>query len=714
MLELIMKLEPNFKMNLTLNDKNLMMGNFRCLLAECLDRNESRKTTINEIECTEYVFVVSQGVLVKAAVQNPSEKNLDWVELCKEAKLRNIRFHFICNLPLSEDRSFLVFAAQMTSGYCLYWELENQQIEQIIFKIFMGMKQNCTRFINFTSYDFTNCNETNSGFLPCINQQNRATNRINQLNSGLGMIASLHVPQRRMYVVTQKMRLVDFEIDRINHFEQFNALDYNDDVYKLFENSLNENMLNERWWNLFQMHPHSLPFCKELKRRKMFYPNKINILLNNQGMSWTNFVKQIWFNRGHPKNWNPEKTCKRFIVNSTSIGTDIFSLFKSIRQISFDLTTLISKISVSEGTLGIPCDEDCAVVFTYVFSLFINDFVIVSNELKTNVALVAFSMKNCALYEKAKEFIISKPPYAKSLSRKLCTFIIDSKIFQGRDLLYRKRLIRKGLHKNHNVILDLDSTIAQNMQKVRISELCESNGRENLVNILTNTVTKRPKTIKLNKYEKPSDTQTSIIQKLKDVVESGQYFKQSCHMCFIDKRWETVTKPCTENNCCALACKDCLKKWYSSNQPGKLWNSSRIKCPFCKKEPGLSFLIHHNENISSVKVLEGDEDNHMYYAWCKRCHKVAEYCPKECAQQEIPNPQKFACVDCKSKSGARPCPKCGHGIIKIDGCNHIRCVCGCHWCYQCGNEFPETVIYDHMREKHGDIFTRENDPEEYD
>jgi hypothetical protein len=125
-------------------------------------------------------------------------------------------------------------------------------------------------------------------------------------------------------------------------------------------------------------------------------------------------------------------------------------------------------------------------------------------------------------------------------------------------------------------------------------------------------------------------------------------------------------------------------------------------------------LIQHNDQISSVKVLEGQEDDHTYYAWCKRCNKIAEYCPKECAQQEIPNPQKFACVDCKSKSGARPCPKCGHGIVKIDGCNHIRCVCGCHWCYQCGKEFPETVIYDHMRNEHGDIFTRENDPEEYD
>lgn len=695
MLEQIMKLSPNFKMLSTLHEENMMMGNFRCLLASCLDRNE-----------TDCIFLVSQGVKVKAAVQNQFEKNLDWVNLCKEAKLRNTRFHFICNLPLSEDRSFLVFAAQMTGGYCLYWELENQHIEQMIFKIIMGMSQTCTRFINMSSFDFTKCDESNTGFLPCLNQQNRTINRISKLNSGLGMIASQNAPQRRMYVVTQKMRLSDFEISEMREIilhQTFDPLNYDINTLKSFETTLNDNMLNERWWNLFQMHPFSLPMCKELKKRKMFFQNsnKIGILLNNQSMPWTNLVKTVWFHRGQPKNWNNGITCNRFIVNSTSIHTDIFSVFKAIRQKSFDLTLLISKIKIVEGNFGIPCDEDCETIFSYLFSLFINDFVIVSNELKTNIALISLTMKNCALYQKAQEFFILRPPYSKSLSRKLCTFIIESKIFYGCDLLYRKRLVRKGLYKNRNVIINLDH------ESVRISELIQTNGMENLVNVLLNIPMKRPKLIKFNKYEIPSTPQKTLLSLLKEIVESGQYYKQSCHMCFSDKRWDIVIKPCTETNCSAVACKDCQRKWYNSNQPGKIWNSQRIKCPFCKKAPGFDFINQYNDKITSVKMLEGDEDEHMYYAWCKRCQKIAEYCPKQCAQQEIPNPERFACADCK-KTGARPCPRCGHGIIKIDGCNHIRCVCGGHWCYQCGKEFSENTIYQHMTNEHGGYFTRDD------
>ncbi|GAB1311338.1 hypothetical protein MFIFM68171_01548 [Madurella fahalii] len=34
--------------------------------------------------------------------------------------------------------------------------------------------------------------------------------------------------------------------------------------------------------------------------------------------------------------------------------------------------------------------------------------------------------------------------------------------------------------------------------------------------------------------------------------------------------------------------------------------------------------------------------------------------------------------------GWKRCPDCKRWVEKTDGCNHIACICGCHFCYRCG------------------------------
>lgn len=50
------------------------------------------------------------------------------------------------------------------------------------------------------------------------------------------------------------------------------------------------------------------------------------------------------------------------------------------------------------------------------------------------------------------------------------------------------------------------------------------------------------------------------------------------------------------------------------------------------------------------------------------------------------------------------CPSCGTGVEKSEGCNHITCNCGCHFCFLCGKAFNEKSVYNHMTEEHGAIF----------
>lgn len=67
------------------------------------------------------------------------------------------------------------------------------------------------------------------------------------------------------------------------------------------------------------------------------------------------------------------------------------------------------------------------------------------------------------------------------------------------------------------------------------------------------------------------------------------------------------------------------------------------------------------------------------------------------------------------KNSKRPtyihyCPKCNSPLVKTEGCNHIQCVCGCHWCYACPPKKSPifktaSECYAHMTKIHGGYFT---------
>jgi hypothetical protein len=44
---------------------------------------------------------------------------------------------------------------------------------------------------------------------------------------------------------------------------------------------------------------------------------------------------------------------------------------------------------------------------------------------------------------------------------------------------------------------------------------------------------------------------------------------------------------------------------------------------------------------------------------------------------------------------SKPCPRCTRSITKIDGCNHITCKCGAHFCWLCGMGYAPNEINAH-------------------
>ena len=52
----------------------------------------------------------------------------------------------------------------------------------------------------------------------------------------------------------------------------------------------------------------------------------------------------------------------------------------------------------------------------------------------------------------------------------------------------------------------------------------------------------------------------------------------------------------------------------------------------------------------------------------------------------------------------KKCPECRRVIEKSEGCNHMTCPCGAHFCWQCGKSFSAATIYDHMETAHGGMY----------
>jgi len=53
--------------------------------------------------------------------------------------------------------------------------------------------------------------------------------------------------------------------------------------------------------------------------------------------------------------------------------------------------------------------------------------------------------------------------------------------------------------------------------------------------------------------------------------------------------------------------------------------------------------------------------------------------------------------NCKDIYHGKRCPRCQIPTEKNDGCDHMTCRCGAHWCYICGAESTASNIYPHIR-----------------
>lgn len=198
----------------------------------------------------------------------------------------------------------------------------------------------------------------------------------------------------------------------------------------------------------------------------------------------------------------------------------------------------------------------------------------------------------------------------------------------------------------------------------------------------------------------------NLYPKIMDLLLNSVSAYETCQMCFCDVNCRFLIPSC--GSCNFRICLSCFDQWYSLVSLGNLVFESNSLCPFCKSIPTFKLIQHLD--LGFVKNLRGENklsfSEKFYYACCKSCFTVKEYCEKQCLA-EIPVVSKWSCSDCiesvEIQKNVKNCPNCDIMVEKQGGCNHITCVCNTHWCWSCRSykdekkeKFNKHNIYDHM------------------
>jgi hypothetical protein len=197
------------------------------------------------------------------------------------------------------------------------------------------------------------------------------------------------------------------------------------------------------------------------------------------------------------------------------------------------------------------------------------------------------------------------------------------------------------------------------------------------------------------------------------IMQGCDVLLPECSVCLDLIQPSLLTYACGRKGCVQRTCNNCSNTWYNKNKPGNVIYSRATVCQFCCRIPNPKILGKINNQLIDLafSIAKNELMPDKYYAWCKKCLKHDEIGDKICSV-DIPNIQNYICKICKPiefvEIKTKECPKCFVKTEKTSGCNHISCICGTHWCYECGKDCETySNTYDHMHNIHGRIYEYE-------
>jgi hypothetical protein len=109
--------------------------------------------------------------------------------------------------------------------------------------------------------------------------------------------------------------------------------------------------------------------------------------------------------------------------------------------------------------------------------------------------------------------------------------------------------------------------------------------------------------------------------------------------------------------------------------------------PDCPNGDGMidrDVLIGIATGVSTTRNVPISQCNLCRTIWCTKCGKDH---PGQLCAEENEEPLDH---------GMKRCPSCRIPTFRIDGCFHMTCPCGTHWCFDCNHFTPQANAYAHM------------------
>ncbi|XP_015948237.2 E3 ubiquitin-protein ligase RSL1 [Arachis duranensis] len=140
-------------------------------------------------------------------------------------------------------------------------------------------------------------------------------------------------------------------------------------------------------------------------------------------------------------------------------------------------------------------------------------------------------------------------------------------------------------------------------------------------------------------------------------------------------------------NCMSIIPKEVFERWENALCENLvLATSKKFYCPF---KDCSAMLVNDDGN----EVVTCSECPHCHRLFCARC-RVAWHAGMECGEfmslnENEREKEDLMVINLAKAKRWRRCSKCRIYVEKNEGCSHISCRCGHHFCYACGKPWNQ-------------------------
>ncbi|KAJ9559939.1 hypothetical protein OSB04_005099 [Centaurea solstitialis] len=141
--------------------------------------------------------------------------------------------------------------------------------------------------------------------------------------------------------------------------------------------------------------------------------------------------------------------------------------------------------------------------------------------------------------------------------------------------------------------------------------------------------------------------------------------------------------------CRSIVPKEVLERWEDSLCESLILGSQKFYCPF---KDCSAMLV--NDGGETVTSSECPNCNRLFCAQCKVVWHSGMDCRMfQSLKEGERDPEDIMLMDLAKNNKWRRCPSCKFYVEKTQGCLHIACRCGFHFCYGCERRIMEVVMF---------------------